>query len=65
MAKQSASTGLSLEEFAYKELFTSNEDRSAALGPWVDSYNAHRPHTAIGGLTPIERLVNNAHGNHS
>ena len=32
------------------------------LGPWVDSYNAERPHTAIGGLTPLQRLVNNADG---
>ncbi len=54
-----------LEEFAYKELFTSNTARSAALGPWVDSYNANRPHTAIGGLTPLQRLVNNADGNHT
>jgi transposase InsO family protein len=54
-----------LEEFAYKELFTSNDARSAALGPWVDSYNAERPHTAIGGLAPLQRLVNNAGGNHS
>jgi transposase InsO family protein len=54
-----------LEEFAYKELFLSNEARSAALGPWVDSYNADRPHTAIGGVSPIQRLVNNLGGNHS
>jgi hypothetical protein len=27
-----------------------------ALGPWLDSYNAERPHTAIGGLTPLQRL---------
>jgi len=53
-----------LEEFAYNELFTSNEARSAALAPWVHSYNAERPHTAIGGLTPLRRLVNNAGGNH-
>jgi len=45
-----------LEEFAYKELFTSNAVRSQGLGPWVDSYNADRPHTAIGGLTPLQRL---------
>ena len=54
-----------LEEFAYKELFTSNDERNAALGPWVDSYNASRPHTAIKGMTPLQRLVNNADGNHS
>lgn len=54
-----------LEEFAYKDLFRSNTARSQALGPWVDSYNASRPHTAIGGLTPLQRLVNNADGNHN
>jgi transposase InsO family protein len=53
-----------LEEFAYKALFTTNQARSVALGPWVDSYNGDRPHTAIGGLTPLQRLVNNADGNH-
>ncbi len=54
-----------LEEFAYKELFLTNAERSAALAPWVDSYNATRPHTAIAGLTPLKRLVNNADGNHN
>ena len=53
-----------LEEFAYKELFVTNEARSAALEPWVHSYNAHRPHTAIGGLSPLQRIVNKADGNH-
>jgi transposase InsO family protein len=45
-----------LEEFAYKSLFTSNEQRLKALGPWLASYNDQRPHTAIGGLTPLQRL---------
>lgn len=45
-----------LEEFAYKTLFTSNNQRMEALGPWLDSYSAARPHTAIGGLTPLQRL---------
>jgi transposase InsO family protein len=45
-----------LEEFAYKTLFTSNDQRTKALGPWLESYNASRPHTAIGGLTPLQRL---------
>jgi len=44
-----------LEEFAYKSLFTSNDQRSIALGPWLASYNGDRPHTAIGGLTPLKR----------
>ena len=54
-----------LEEFAYKELFLTNAARSAALAPWMDSYNAHRPHAAIAGLTPLQRLINNADGNHN
>lgn len=45
-----------LEEFAYKTLFTSNAERLSALELWLDSYNAERPHTAIGGLTPLQRL---------
>jgi transposase InsO family protein len=45
-----------LEEFAYKTLFTANDERLKALEPWVASYNADRPHTAIGGLTPLQRL---------
>jgi transposase InsO family protein len=45
-----------LDEFAYKTLFTSNAQRLAALDPWVNSYNSERPHTAIGGLTPLQRI---------
>jgi len=45
-----------LDEFAYKTLFTSNDQRTEALGPWLETYNAARPHTAIGGLTPLQRL---------
>ena len=45
-----------LEEFAYKTLFTSNQQRLDAMGPWLDTYNSNRPHTAIGGLSPLQRL---------
>jgi transposase InsO family protein len=45
-----------LDEFAYKTLYTSNTQRLAELPAWVDSYNANRPHTAIDGLTPLQRL---------
>jgi transposase len=45
-----------LDEFAYKTLFTTNAQRLAALDPWVNSYNSERPHTAIGGLTPLQRI---------
>ena len=43
-------------EWAYRQVFTSNEDRAAALAPWLESYNTHRRHSALGGLPPISRL---------
>jgi transposase InsO family protein len=46
-------------------LYRTNDERLDALPAWVFSYNAERTHTALGGLTPMEALVNNLHGNHS
>jgi transposase InsO family protein len=43
-------------EWAYRQVFTSNDERTAALQPWLDYYNHRRRHTAIGGLPPISRL---------
>ncbi|UTM39957.1 IS481 family transposase (plasmid) [Rhodococcus pyridinivorans] len=43
-------------EWAYRQVFTSNEERTAALAPWLDYYNTRRRHSAIGGLPPISRL---------
>lgn len=43
-------------EWAYRQVFLSNADRSAALAPWLDFYNTGRRHSAIGGLPPITRL---------
>jgi transposase InsO family protein len=54
-----------LEEWAYARPYGSNDERLAALGPWLDDYNHHRPHTALKGLTPMEFLVNNVSVNHS
>jgi transposase InsO family protein len=54
-----------LDEWAYARAYTSNEERLAALDPWVMHYNHHRPHTALGGLTPMQVLVNNVSMNHS
>lgn len=42
-------------EWAYRQVFTSNDDRAAALAPWLDYYNHRRRHSAIGGLPPISR----------
>jgi transposase InsO family protein len=43
-------------EWAYRHVFTRNDDRTAALVPWLDYYNTRRRHSALGGLPPISRL---------
>jgi transposase InsO family protein len=43
-------------EWAYRQVFATNDDRTAALAPWLDYYNHRRRHSAIGGLPPISRL---------
>ena len=43
-------------EWAYRHPFLTNDDRSAALGPWLDDYNYRRRHSALGGNPPISRL---------
>lgn len=44
-------------EWAYRRVFTSNDERTAALDPWLDYYNTQRRHSAIGGRPPISRLA--------
>ena len=43
-------------EWAYRQIFTSNDERAAALTPWIEYYNTQRRHQALGGLPPISRL---------
>ncbi|HSN10822.1 MAG TPA: IS481 family transposase, partial [Propionibacteriaceae bacterium] len=43
-------------EWAYRQVFETNDARSAALAPWLEHYNHHRRHTALGGKPPISRL---------
>ena len=43
-------------EWAYRQVFTSNDERAAALAPWLEQYNTRRRHTALKGLPPISRL---------
>jgi transposase InsO family protein len=43
-------------EWAYRRVYTSNTDRTAALAPWLEHYNTQRRHSALGGLPPISRL---------
>jgi transposase InsO family protein len=53
-----------LNEWAYVQVYTSNQQRAAALDDWVHLYNHHRAHTALGGLPPISR-VNNGPGSYT
>lgn len=43
-------------EWAYRQIFLSNAERTTALDPWLDYYNTRRRHSALGGLPPISRL---------
>ena len=43
-------------EWAYRQVFTSNTERTAALAPWIEYYNTRRRHSALGGLPPTSRL---------
>ena len=36
--------------------FASNDDRIAALDPWLEHYNTGRRHSALEGKPPISRL---------
>lgn len=42
-------------EWAYRQVFTSNQARADALAPWLNYYNTERIHTGI-GTTPISRV---------
>lgn len=43
-------------EWAYAQPYGSNEERLAALAPFLTYYNHHRPHYGIGGAVPASRL---------
>jgi hypothetical protein len=47
-----------------RQTYTSDEARAATYPDWLHTYNHHRPHTGIGGLTPAQR-VHNLPGNYS
>jgi transposase InsO family protein len=44
-------------EWAYRRIYLSNTDRTAALDPWLDFYNTRRRHTALGSQPPITRVA--------
>ncbi|VXB05200.1 IS481 family transposase [Aeromicrobium sp. 9AM] len=43
-------------EWAYRQIFYSNDERAAALAPWLEHYNNRRRHSALGGQPPISRV---------
>jgi transposase InsO family protein len=53
-----------LERWAYAYSYQHESERLAALAPALDFYNHFRPHRALGGLTPLQR-VNNLPGTYS
>ncbi len=46
-----------LTEWAYRQVFLTNDDRTAALAPWLEHYNTQRRHSALAGLPPVSRLL--------
>ena len=53
-----------LERWAYAYSYEHESERLAALVPALDFYNRFRPHRALGGLTPLQR-VNNLPGTYT
>jgi transposase InsO family protein len=51
-------------EGAYAGVDAGNQARLDALPGWVHAYNHHRPHTALGGRSPMQTL-NNLPRNHT
>jgi transposase InsO family protein len=45
-----------LREWAYAATYRSSDQRTKALGPWLEYYNCQRPHGSLGKNTPISRL---------
>jgi transposase InsO family protein len=45
-----------LREWAYGRPYTTNRERQAALPVFVDFYNRRRPHTALGGRSPLDAV---------
>ncbi len=42
-------------EWAYRQVFTGNDQRAAALAPWIDHDSTPRRHSAPGGFPPISK----------
>jgi transposase InsO family protein len=51
-------------EWAYAQTYLSDQARADTYQAWLHTYNHHRPHTGIDGLSPADR-VHNVTGNYS
>jgi transposase InsO family protein len=45
-----------LERWAYATPYSTEHDRAQALPHAIDTYNRNRPHRALGGRTPLQRV---------
>jgi len=43
-------------KWAYRQVFTSNTERTDAFAPWLTRYNTERRHSALNGQPPISRI---------
>jgi transposase InsO family protein len=48
----------SLREWAYARAYQSSAERGNAMHPWIADYNHSRPHSALGGKPPLDKLNN-------
>ena len=49
----------SLREWACATPFNNSAERKIAMHPWLHHYNTTRPHSALGGKSPVTRLTRN------
>jgi transposase InsO family protein len=45
-------------EWAYGQRYRTSHARAAALTHWLAHYNHSRPHSSLGGQSPISRATN-------
>jgi transposase InsO family protein len=45
-------------EWGYGQIYKTHHHRDRALPYWIDYYNEQRPHSALGGKSPISRVRN-------